>query len=267
MLPGMRVIPIPCLQDNYAYLVISAKGNAVVVDPSEAPPVRAALEREGVRLAAIWLTHHHWDHVGGVEALCGALEGERGGAPLPVLGSAYDLEHARIPRQTRGLREGDTLDFDGHAVSILEIPGHTLGAIAYVVDGALFSGDTLFIAGCGRVFEGTMPMMQTSLAKLRALPAPTRLYCGHEYTLANLRFAQAIDPAAPGLGGALSRASAQRDRGEPTVPGTLQEELGINPFLRWDAPAVVHAARSRGAADEAPGTIFGAVRTAKDNFR
>lgn len=268
MLRGMRVIPIPCLQDNYAYLVIGDKGSTVVVDPSEAAPVLAALEREGARLDAIWLTHHHWDHVGGVEELCSSVRRSQGpDGPLPVLGSAYDLEHARIPRQTVGLREGDSLQLDGQPVAIIEIPGHTLGAIAFVVQGALFSGDTLFVAGCGRVFEGTMPMMQGSLAKLRALPADTQLYCGHEYTLSNLRFVQAVDPEAPGLPQALSQASAQRERGEPTVPGVLRDELTHNPFLRWDAPNVIAAARARGAGDSSAPSVFGAMRTAKDNFR
>jgi hydroxyacylglutathione hydrolase len=262
MLRGMRVIAIPCLKDNYAYLLIDDKGRTIVVDPSEAPPVAAALEREGVTLAGIWLTHHHWDHVGGVEHLCAAS----GAADIEVLGSAYDLEHARIPRQTRGLREGDQLSFGGQRVDIVEIPGHTLGAIAYVVDGAVFSGDTLFIAGCGRVFEGSMAMMQQSLAKLRSLPKSTRIYCGHEYTLANLRFAHTIEPQAPGLEARLSWAATQRERGEPTVPGLLQDELAHNPFLRWDQPSVIAAARDRGASDNAPPNVFAAIRTAKDNF-
>jgi hydroxyacylglutathione hydrolase len=260
----MRVTAIPCLKDNYAYLVIDDKGSAIVVDPSEAAPVRAALERERAVLEGIWLTHHHWDHVGGVEAL--VAEYASATRQFDVFGSAYDLDHARIPRQTRGLREGDTFSFAGHRVDILEIPGHTLGAIAYVINGALFSGDTLFIAGCGRVFEGSMPMMQASLAKLRALPPSTRLYCGHEYTLANLRFAQAVDPQAPGLSERLARAGAQRERGEPTVPGQLQDELNLNPFLRWDQPSVIAAASERGATGAAPAEVFAAIRTAKDNF-
>jgi hydroxyacylglutathione hydrolase len=256
----MQVIPIPCLKDNYAYLLLDSKNRGVVVDPSEPAPVEAALERAGAELAEIWLTHHHWDHVGGVEALCAAR------ALLPVLGSAYDLAQARIPRQTRGLSEGDALSFDGQPVQLLEIPGHTLGAIAYVVAGCLFSGDTLFVAGCGRVFEGTMPMMQTSLAKLRALPPSTRIYCGHEYTTNNLRFAQAIEPSEKAIADSIARATATRASGEPTVPGTLRDELATNPFLRWDAPAVIAAARTRGASDDSPATIFGALRAAKDKF-
>jgi hydroxyacylglutathione hydrolase len=270
MLPAMQVIAIPCLQDNYAYLMVSDKGSAAVVDPSEAAPVWSALEKSGARLSEIWLTHHHLDHVGGVEELCDraqhaglatALE------PLPVFGSAYDLTHARIPRQTRGLQDGDHFSFDGADVSVLAIPGHTLGAIAYVTQGALFSGDTLFVAGCGRVFEGTMPMMQASLDKLRALPGPTRLYCGHEYTEANLRFVEAIDPDAPGLSDAIGRTRRLRSAGQPTVPSTLEAERSYNPFLRWDAPSVISSARARGAVDASPATVFGTMRGEKDRFR
>jgi hydroxyacylglutathione hydrolase len=256
----MQVTPIPCLKDNYAYLLLDGRNRAVVIDPSEPEPVEAALARASAELAAIWLTHHHFDHVGGVEALCAC----RG--PIPVLGSAYDLEHARIPRQTRGLSEADRLRFDDQPVQLLEIPGHTLGAIAYVVDECLFSGDTLFTGGCGRVFEGTMAMMQASLAKLRALPASTRLYCGHEYTAGNLRFAQTIEPEADAIAKRLAWAIAKREQGEPTVPSLLADELTTNPFMRWDAPRVVAAARERGATDDSPASVFAALRKAKDSF-
>jgi hydroxyacylglutathione hydrolase len=256
----MQVLPVPCLSDNYAFLA-SAGGETIVVDPSEAEPVEAALVDNDLTLSAIWLTHHHWDHVGGIEALCDARDG------LPVLGSAYDLEHARIPRQSRGLREGDALTLGGHAVELLEIPGHTLGAIAYVVGGCLFSGDTLFLAGCGRVFEGTMAMMQQSLAKLRALPPSTRVYCGHEYTEANLRFASAVEPHNASVASRLEAVRALRVRGEVTVPAPLSEELQTNPFLRWAAPeAIAFASREAGDASS-PAAVFGALRRAKDAFR
>ncbi|MDH5673766.1 MAG: hydroxyacylglutathione hydrolase [Myxococcales bacterium] len=255
----MRVATIPCLNDNYAYLLIDDDNRGVVIDPSEAPPVEAALEREGVELSAIWLTHHHYDHVGGVQALV-----ETHG-PLPVLGSAYDMEHGRIPCQSRGLSEGDTLDFAGLPVELLEIPGHTLGAIAYVVDGCVFSGDTLFIAGCGRVFEGTMPMMQTSMAKLRALPASTRIYCGHEYTQKNLEFAQNIEPDNAAIDARTRWANELRAAGETTMGGLLGDELDTNPFLRWDAETVISRAQRDGA-DADPGAVFGAIRKAKDRF-
>jgi hydroxyacylglutathione hydrolase len=256
----MRVIAIPCLKDNYAYLLVDARRKGVVVDPSEAAPVEAVLRREGVELAGIWLTHHHLDHVGGVEGLCA----DRGA--LPVLGSAYDRERGRIPRQTRGLREGETLEWDGHDVRVSEIPGHTLGAIAFDVAGCLFSGDTLFIAGCGRVFEGTMSMMQQSLQKLRELPPDTRVYCGHEYTIANLRFAQAVEPDAQAIAERAAWAAEMRARGEPTTGAPLRDDLATNPFLRWDAPAVIARAREWGSAHDDPASVFAALRSAKDRF-
>jgi len=261
ILPHVRVTPIPCLADNYAYLVETDAGQVAVVDPSEAPPVQSALQARGLGLDAIWLTHHHWDHVGGVEALCEAYR------PADVLGSAHDLEHGRIPHQTRGLTEGDTLRFGGHEITLYDIPGHTLGAIAYVIEGHLFSGDTLFIAGCGRVFEGTMPMMQQSLSKLRALPPETLVCCGHEYTVANLRFAQSVEPDSTAIEARARAAKACREGGELTVPDRLGAELDTNPFLRWDAPAVIAYAEARGADGDDPGSVFGAVRAAKDAFR
>jgi hydroxyacylglutathione hydrolase len=259
-LGGMRVVPVPCLQDNYAYLLAGGSSTCVVVDPSEAEPVLAALEREGLTLGAIWLTHHHHDHVGGIEDLCDRL------GQVPVLGSAYDQQAGRIPRQTQGLTEADTLSFEGAEVRILEIPGHTLGAIAYLVSGYLFSGDTLFCGGCGRVFEGTMPMMQESLAKLRALPIDTKVYPGHEYTLSNLRFAASIEPENRVVQDRKRWAELKREKNEPTVPGTLTAERLSNVFLRWDVLEVQEAAKTLGAASASPADVFGALRKAKDGF-
>lgn len=250
----MRVQPVPALRDNYAYLVIDdARRAAAVVDPSEAEPVARALEAEGVALEQIWLTHHHYDHVGGIEALVDAAAGD-----VRVLGSVYDLEHKRIPRQTRGLREGDSFEFAGEEVRVLEIPGHTLGAIAFVVDGHVFSGDTLFVAGCGRVFEGTMPMMKDSLAKLRSLPGDTKLWCGHEYTVKNLEYAATVEPTSQAIADALAEARAAREAGRFTVPGRLARELEINPFFRFDVPEV--------AKGRDPVTTFTALRDGKDRF-
>ncbi|MEM7435767.1 MAG: hydroxyacylglutathione hydrolase, partial [Myxococcota bacterium] len=227
----MQVIPVPCLRDNYAYLVVKG-GRAAVVDPSEADPVLVAAEEARVSVTEIWLTHHHWDHVGGIEGLVDEH-------PVSaVRGSAYDLEHGRIPKQTMALSDGDRFEFEGSTVSIQEIPGHTLGAIAYVTEGNLFSGDTLFIAGCGRVFEGTMEMMSKSLAKLRDLPADTRVWCGHEYTVNNLRFAKTVEPDNTDIDAALSDADRARGLGEFTVPGRIDRELATNPFFRFDQPSV-----------------------------
>ena len=247
----MQVIPVPCLSDNYAYLVVQ-DGRAAVVDPSQADPVLRAIDEQRVRLSEIWLTHHHWDHVGGIEALVEECPIEH------VRGSRYDADHNRIPRQTDALCEGDTFDFEGSNVEVLEIPGHTLGAIAFVAEGNLFSGDTLFIAGCGRVFEGTMEMMSQSLSKLRSLPPETKLWCGHEYTVNNLRFARTVEPDNAAIDEALREAIATREAKAFTVPGELGRELETNPFLRFDAPSV--------AGGRDPVASFTAIRQAKDAF-
>ncbi len=249
----MKIVPVPCLSDNYAYLVLdSSEASAAVVDPSETEPVLDALATAGVELAEIWLTHHHWDHVGGIDGLLAEV-GE-----VRVRGSRYDLDHQRIPHQTDGLTDGDRFTFGGFDVDIVEIPGHTLGAIGYVTEGNLFSGDTLFIAGCGRVFEGTMQMMSESLAKLRKLAPQTKIWCGHEYTVSNLRFAQTVEPDNPDIQMAYELAREQRARGEFTVPGMLAAELRTNPFLRFDDPQV---ARGRD-----PVATFTSIREAKNEF-
>ncbi len=247
----MNVIPVPCLSDNYAYLVIQ-NGHAAVVDPSQADPVLTAIDEARVKLSEIWLTHHHWDHIGGIEPLIEECPIEH------VRGSKYDAQQHRIPRQTDALSDGDSFDFGGASVDIVEIPGHTLGAIAFISQGNLFSGDTLFIAGCGRVFEGTMAMMSESLSKLRALPADTKVWCGHEYTVNNLRFAATVEPSNPDVASALAQAIATREARRFTVPGRLDRELATNPFLRFDDPAL--------AAGRDPVASFTALREAKDAF-
>jgi hydroxyacylglutathione hydrolase len=252
----MRVIPVPCLSDNYAYLV-AADGaeEAFVVDPSEAEPVIAALAREHLRLVAIVNTHHHFDHVGGNEGLRA-----RFGA-LPVY--AHSSDQGRVPAQTDHVDEGRRFHVAGLELDPLHVPGHTTGAVAYCVEDGVFTGDTLFVAGCGRLFEGTPAMMRVSLSdKLGRLPPATRVYCGHEYTVSNLRFAVHVEPDNRAAAEKLAGAQAARGRGEPTVPSTIGEELETNPFLRCDLPSV--AARFPGAnAVE----VFAAVRAAKDTFR
>src|SRR5215470_15576885 len=183
----MRVVPVPCLKDNYAYLVIDG-ARAAVVDPGEAPPIEAALAREGVQLAAIWATHHHYDHVDGVPALVAAHPG------IEVIAGATDAE--KVKHVTRVVTEGDVVELGAVRAKIIHNPGHTLGAVSFYIEdpGVVFTGDTLFAAGCGRVFEGTPPMMRQSLEKLGALPPATRVYFGHEYTAANLKFAAAVEP-------------------------------------------------------------------------
>jgi hydroxyacylglutathione hydrolase len=260
----MRIVPVPCLKDNYAYLVICERTNrAAVVDPSEAAPVRAAAEREQVVLAAIWNTHHHWDHTGGNAELAAALPG------LEVV--AHVSDRGRVPAQTREVDEGDTVELgDEVRAAILFNPGHTTGAISYHVAAgpALFTGDTLFAAGCGRLFEGTPAMMHASLSKLAALPGATQVYCGHEYTAGNLRFAAAVEPANPAIAERAAEVARRLAAGRPSIPSTMAEELATNPFLRSADPAVVAAARAHDpGAGDAPVEVFAAVRRWKDGFR
>lgn len=256
----MRIEIVPCLADNYAYLVISEAGAAVVVDPSQAAPVAAAVRSAGVTLVGIWLTHHHPDHVGGVVELTAAYP------RLVVVAGTYDCEHGRIAGVTRALGEGEPLWFGSRRVRVLAVPGHTLGAIAYLVDGALFGGDTLFSSGCGRLFEGTPETMQHSLAKLRELPGDTRLYPGHEYAARNLAFAADLEPDNTTIRERMAEVQALFAQKLPSVPTTLAQERLVNPFLRWDVPEVIARARALGAASDEPADVFAAVRRARDVF-
>ena len=232
------------------------------MDPGDAAPVLAHLDREGLALAAILATHHHGDHVGGIPALCERF-------PVPVLGPARES----IPARTRALTQGDRVEEISPSIvlRVMDIPGHTSGHIAFAgtVDGepVLFCGDTLFGAGCGRVFEGTPAQMWDSLGKLAALPADTRVYCGHEYTLANLRFAQAVEPQSNAIAQRIQRETAKRERGAPTLPSTIGDELATNPFLRVREPAVRDSAqRAAGHALDGDVAVFAALRTWKNQF-
>ncbi len=253
----MRVVIVDCLADNYAYLLAGeGSASAAVVDPGEAEPVLRALDAEGLSLGAILNTHHHADHVAGNEALLRRFPG------VPVFAHASD--RGRIPGQTEGVEDGAALEAAGLTLRARHVPGHTLGAVAYEGAGALFTGDTLFGAGCGRVFEGTAAMLCASLERLtQGLPDETLVYSGHEYTAANLRFARAVEPENAAIRDRAARVEAARGRGERTVPSTLGEERATNPFLRCNPHASV--------ADLPPGAdrvaVFTALRSAKDRFR
>ncbi|WP_160153898.1 hydroxyacylglutathione hydrolase [Microbulbifer sp. ALW1] len=263
----ITIHPIPAFSDNYIWHlqqsgeISSETGNENaqqnwVIDPGDAAPVMAALGDSP--LTGILLTHHHFDHTGGVEALKKAFD-------CPVYGPGS------IAGVTHPLNDGDTLDLMGCHWDVIAVPGHTLDHIALVLrDGAithLFCGDTLFAAGCGRLFEGTPEQMHHSLSKLAALPPETRVYCAHEYTLSNLKFAAAADPANTEVTERQVAAQAIRQRGLPTLPSTIALELATNPFLRTSADAVRTQAIAHGAG-EAPSAveIFATLRHWKDNF-
>jgi hydroxyacylglutathione hydrolase len=254
---AMNVFAIPAWTDNYFWVIEDGR-RAVVVDPGDAAPVEQVLRECGLQLAAILVTHHHGDHVGGVAALAHAHR-------VAVHGPAAE----NIAGLTHRYREGDTLTALGIAFAVIDVPGHTAGHIAYyaATEGWLFCGDTLFAGGCGRLFEGTPEQMVDSLAKLAALPPATRVYCAHEYTLANLRFARAVEPANAALAARVNACTALRERGEPTVPSTLEEELATNPFLRCDQPAVRAAAAARVPGSERSTVAsFAAIRAWKNVF-
>jgi hydroxyacylglutathione hydrolase len=254
----MAIHAVPAFDDNYLW-VIERDGHAACVDPGDAAPIEAFLAARKLRLTCILATHHHGDHVGGLAALKA-----RWGCP------AYGPAGEDIAGLDRRLAEGDSITVPGLGLelSVLDVPGHTAGHIAYVGEGVVFCGDTLFACGCGRLFEGTPGQMTASLAKLARLPADTRAYCAHEYTLSNIRFAQAVEPGNAALEARRTREQQKRDRGEPTVPMTIGDELATNPFLRCEAPAVVAAASRRaGRALDDPVEVFATLREWKNGFR
>jgi hydroxyacylglutathione hydrolase len=256
----VEVALVPCLRDNYAYVLYPAGGKAaVIVDPSEAAPVLAVLDRLGLSPVAILATHHHADHVGG------NLELRTRHPKLRIFGFAGDRE--RIPGLSDALHDGQTFEIGSASFTALHIPGHTRGALAYVTDGVVFTGDTLFGAGCGRLFEGTPAQMYRSLNEtLAALPEETRVFCGHEYTVNNLRFAQQLEPGNADVAERLRRASALREQGEATLPSTLGEERRTNPFLRCSEPSLLDALAGQLGADRSPVAVLALLRRLKDAF-
>ncbi len=259
----MQVHPVPQLADNYAYLIVDpASGEAGVVDCAEAGPVLDEVRRRGVRLVAVLATHHHFDHVGGNQDLLAAVPG------LRVYGSHEDA--SRIPGITDRLRDGDEVRIGGLRGRVICIPAHTSGHVAYYFPDAdaVFTGDTLFVAGCGRLFEGDAAQMHASLGLLAALPDRTRVWCGHEYTEKNLRFAATLEPRNQAIAARLAAVEALRRQGRPTVPSTIADEKATNPFLRMDSPELKATVQSLvpGVAPDDPTSLFAAVRSLKDRF-
>jgi hydroxyacylglutathione hydrolase len=246
-----------CLKDNYGVLIHdSATGATAAIDAPEAAPVEAALKATGWRLTDILVTHHHHDHTGGIAELktrhhCRVV--------------APRAEAGKIPLVDETVCEGDSTHVGKLASQVIETPGHTAGHIAYwfEADKLAFAGDTLFSIGCGRVIEGTPEMMWASLLKLRHLPGDTRVYCGHEYTLANIRFAQTIEPNNAALAARAAEAAKQVAQGKPTIPTTVDEERAANPFLRADVPAVAAAV---GLAGRPAAEVFAEMRARKNRF-
>lgn len=255
----MKVVPVPQLMDNYAYLVIDeGTRQAGIVDCAEAEPVLQAVEREGVRLTAVLPTHHHYDHVGGNEELLAAL---------PDL-TVYGVDE-RIPGLTTRVRDGDGMQLGELGAQVIFIPAHTTGHIAYYFprQGAVFTGDTLFAGGCGRLFEGDAAMMIRSLSKLSVLPDETRVYFGHEYTEKNLRFALTLEPHNAALKEKHAWAQAQTRQGGTTTPTTIGSEKATNPFLRWDSTELRQSLKARFPTlpmDDV--SVFAKTRALKDEF-
>ena len=255
----LDVVPVKAFKDNYVW-TLRNKTHAAVVDPGEAQPVLDYLAAEKLELAAILATHHHADHVGGIAEL---LQRQRVPGGIPVYGPRGEP----IATLTQPVSGGDTVRVPelGVEFSVLDIPGHTRAHIAYYGAGSLFCGDTLFACGCGRLFEGTADQMYASLQKLARLPDDTKVYCGHEYTLANIGFAKGVEPQNAALAAREARDRRLQEAGKPTLPSTMREEKATNPFLRCSEPAVVESVNKYlGARVSDPVRVFAAIREWKN---
>ncbi|HVV67869.1 MAG TPA: hydroxyacylglutathione hydrolase [Gammaproteobacteria bacterium] len=256
----LKILPIPAFKDNYIWLIIhTSTDQCLIVDPGEAPPVLSSLREYRLTPVAIFLTHHHYDHVNGVAELLTHY-------PVPVFGPAAE----NIPQVTHPLSGNETLTLKEMdlEVSVLPIPGHTRAHIAYYLGNHVFCGDTLFTAGCGRLFEGTAVQMFHSLSHLKALPDETLVYCGHEYTGQNLQFAITVEPHNPDVMARISATNLKRQQNLPTVPATLALEKLTNPFLRCQEASVRAAAEAYAQISlSTPEAVFRTLRTWKDSFK
>lgn len=260
--PMLKIEALPAFTDNYIWMLQDVERRVcAAVDPGDAGPVQAWLDaNSGWRLSDILITHHHHDHVGGVEQLKARYDS-----------TVYGPATERIPGRDNALVDGQCIQILGIELQVIEVPGHTSGHIAYFHPDAdepwLLSGDTLFAAGCGRLFEGTPAQMFTSLQRLAALPASTRVYCTHEYTLSNLRFARAVEPDNHDIARRFEKTTELRNAGHITLPSDLQTELATNPFLRSGEPSVAAAASKKsGSQLDSPQAVFAALRAWKDSF-
>jgi hydroxyacylglutathione hydrolase len=253
----LEIVTVPCLSDNYAFLLHDAQTGATgVVDVPEAAPIRAALAARGWTLTDILITHHHWDHISGVDDLITAND-------IAIWGNRADAK--RLPPLTHALNPGDRVTIGSESGTMMDVSGHTIGHVAFYfpASAAVFTADSLMALGCGRLFEGTAPQMFESLGRLAALPPETEIYSGHEYTEANAKFALTIEPDNPDLISRCDAIGAARSAGRPTVPSTLREELATNPFLR----SHITALKTRlGMADASDSEIFAEIRARKDKF-
>lgn len=253
----VELVTVPCLSDNYAFLIHDDdSGATALVDVPEAAPILSALKDRGWSLTEVWLTHHHPDHVQGLDAVLAQHTAQ-------VTGASADTH--RLPPLDRAVAEGDTFTFAGEPVHVIDVSGHTVGHIAYHMPGAglAFTGDSLMAMGCGRVFEGTFDQMWESLSKLAALPGETTICSGHEYTTANARFAASIEPENRALISRTEEIARLRAADTPTVPSRLSDELATNPFLRAGQPQVKSAIGMDGASDA---EVFAEIRRRKDSF-
>jgi hydroxyacylglutathione hydrolase len=253
----LELVTVPCLSDNYAFLIHDAQsGETAVVDVPEAGPILAALAERGWGLTQILITHHHNDHIGGVAEL-------RAATGARVLGAGADAH--RLPPLDRALAEGDSVQVGGESGQVIDVPGHTLGHIAFHFPGSalLFTADSLMACGCGRLFEGTGAQMWDSLSKLARLPPETLVCSGHEYTASNARFAMSLEPDNPALILRVAAIADAREKGQPTVPSRLSEELATNPFLRAQLPQMKDRL---GLTDAPDAAVFSEIRARKDRF-